>query len=844
MKISVNWIKEYLDFELPPTDELVRRIGSQLGEVVSVVDYGARYQGVVIVQVVECHKLEDSDHLNVCRIDDGGITPDVNRDEQGLVQVVCGAPNVREGIKVAWLPPGSTVPSTFDKDPFVLEARKLRGVVSNGMLASPKELAIGDSHEGILEIDADSQPGDAFAEVYGLNDTIIDVENKMFTHRPDCFGMLGVAREIASILGQPFHSPSDYLEPQLVAAVDETLALTVRNELPEQVPRLITQVFSGITIKPSPVWLQTKLARVGVRPINNVVDITNYIMLLTGQPLHAYDYDKVKALDNADHATLVVRNPRDQERLTLLNGKTIDPRPDAIMIASDSRLIGLGGVMGGGETEVDDTTTNIILECATFDMYSIRRSSMEHGIFSDAVTRFNKGQSPLQNDRIAGMAARLLVELAEATPGVYTDENSLSAETNERQSLHPAIGVHADFINLRLGSSLSAEEMSVLLQNAEFNSYVETDKLHVTAPFWRTDIELREDVVEEIGRLYGFDRLPLILPVRSIESAPRDALMSLKSKVRSILARAGANELLTYSFVRGRLLQQAGQDPEQAYRIGNALSPDLQYYRQSLVPSLLDKIHGNIKAGFDAFALFEVGKAHVLPAEPVEEPAEYERVGLVIAAGQKAAGGRSGAAYYEARNYLEFLLRELGIAEGVSFAPLIKDDADRVRVLKYAPFQLGRSAVVTVQGQVLAVVGEITAVTRKALKLPDYTAGFELDLQVLLEAAGRAGTTYRPLSRFPKVEQDICLRVPAESAYGEVAALAQAVLKTVSEEQALQSSLQALDIFQREDHAEHKQITFRVALSSFERTLTDTEAAKILDQIAAQAADRLRAERV
>ncbi|HVU59288.1 MAG TPA: phenylalanine--tRNA ligase beta subunit-related protein, partial [Candidatus Saccharimonadales bacterium] len=363
MKISLNSIRK-LDTQWHASgepvsdgaDALAARIGAQLGAIEEVIDVGSKYTGVLIANVVSCENHPDADRLHVCKVDDGGKAQGVERDSDGHVQVVCGAPNVHEGMLAAWLPPGTTVPSTYGKEPFVMEARAIRGQMSNGMMASPKELALGDSHEGILEIDEDVAPGTPFAEHFNLaGDVVFDIENKMFTHRPDCFGLLGVAREIAGIQGQAFKSPDWYkTDPVFPAAEADELKLEVRNEIPELVPRFTAITLRDVTITQSPVWLQIELAKLGMRPINNVVDLTNYYMLLTGQPLHAYDYDKVMAQDQgADHATIVVRHPKQGEKILLLNGKEVEPRPEAMMIATRDRLIGIGGVMGGGDTEVD-----------------------------------------------------------------------------------------------------------------------------------------------------------------------------------------------------------------------------------------------------------------------------------------------------------------------------------------------------------------------------------------------------------------------------------------------------------------------------------------------------------
>ena len=835
MKVSLNWMKWYGGQGLDtPIDELVERIGAQLGAVEEVENLGAKYQGVVVAKVVKCEDHPDADRLHVCTIDDGGNTPGVKRDENGHVQVVCGAPNVREGLMVAWLPPGSTVPESVGKDPFVLEARELRGVVSNGMLASPKELALGDSHEGILEIDEPkARPGDDFAKVYGLNDYIIDIENKMFTHRPDCFGQLGVAREISGISGAKFTSPDWYLRALDVSG-GALLPLQVQNELPGLVPRFLAISLSDITIKPSPLWLQTYLQRVGVRPINNVVDITNYMMLLTGQPMHAYDYDKLKALDGADVATIVVRQPRESEKLLLLNGKTIDPRQEAIMIASSSKLIGVGGVMGGTETEVDDSTKNIVLEVATFDMYSVRRTSMAHGLFTDAVARFNKGQSPLQNDKCAAKAIEMLGELAGAQTQQVVDDNHAEG----RQWVHPPVPVTTDFINTRLGFDLAGEDMKKLLENVEFQVAIENNKLTVTAPFWRTDIETREDVVEEVGRLYGFDKLPLVLPVRDIKPAPKNPALSLKQQIRARLAAAGANEVLTYSFVHGNLLDKIGQDKTQAFQLGNALSPDLQYYRLSLVPSLLEKVHANIKAGYNQLAMFELNKVHFLGEWDEIEPSvpnEDNHLAFVVAFGDKQRP--QSTAYYHARKYLEMV--SPGLTNELVPMTSFNFDTDEWGKQLTAPYESGRTALIVRDGMVWGVVGEFKPSVQRALKLPRYSAGFEVHLDVLRTGA----TAYTALSRFPSVRQDLTLTIASDKPFAQLYELIDMAL-IASAPANSQVKLEPVGIYQNKSDLAYKNVTLRITVTGQDRTLTDTEVSKVVDALVAQAQQKLGAERV
>lgn len=832
MKVSRNWIQQYIDGDLPADEDLAAKIGAQLGGIDEVTQLGPKYAGAVVVQVIACQPHPDSDHLNICRIDDGGVVQGVERDADGFVQVVCGAPNVQAGLTVVWLPPGAIVPETYGSaDPFVLGSRPLRGEVSHGMLASPRELAIGDSHEGILVIHQEAAPGTAFAAVLDLEDTVFDIENKMFTHRPDCFGQLGVAREVAGILGRQFHSPQWYVQqPQLPNG--NGLELAVDNTLLAEVPRFMAVALKEVVVRPSPLWLQAYLTRVGVRPINNVVDVTNYMMLLTGQPLHAYDYDKVAALTKNNGAHLTVRRPAAGETIALLNGKTITPRAEAIMIASGPELIGVGGVMGGSGTEVSAETVNIILECATFDMYSIRRTSMAHGLFTDAVTRNSKGQSPLQNDRIVGEAIRLLSDVSGAVVASSVIDSRADLPTPSSQT------VHVGHINSRLGLDLQAHDVTRLLGNVEFNSYAMENlgEVFVEAPFWRTDIAIAEDVIEEVGRLYGFDNLPLLLPKRSLTPAQTDGLLNLKQSIRHALSKAGANEVLTYSFVPGQLLTKVGQSPDQAFALSNALSPELQYYRLSVLPSLLEKVHANLKAGYDTFALFELGKGHALAHQaddPEGLPQEFNMLSLVFAAGPKA--GISGAAYYQARHYLDVLAASLGVSFEYRAFEAAPADAPAV-----APYQINRSAAIFIAGtdDNIGVVGEMTVSCRNALKLPEQTAGFDLDLDMLPQAAYRPA--YVPASRYPKTEQDICLRVAADVTYRTVY---ESIVTTLAASAgALRTEVKLLDIYQAA--ADAKQLTFRISFTNYQKTMTDQEANHVLDAIAKAAAEKYNATRV
>ena len=776
MKVSLNVIKQLINFELPPVDELVRRINQQLGSVEQVENLAERYRGARVVRVVECAKHPNADRLSVTKIDDGMTVPDVPRDENGLVQVVCGAPNVQADMWAVWLPPASTVPSSIlEGKPFTLDARKLRGVLSQGMLAAADELAIGTDHEGIVALTPRDlpagktlQPGADFAALFGLDDYVLDIENKMFTHRPDCFGQLGVAREIAGILHQPFTSPTWYNLEQVFGDGD-SVSLAVSNDIPQLVPRFMAVAIRGVQVAPSPFWQQCQLVAMGAKPINNIVDATNYVMLMTAQPTHAYDYDTLHG------GQLGVRMARQGETLTLLSGKTIELTPDDIVIADGQGPVALGGIMGGSRTEVSATTTTIVLECATFDMYAVRKMAMRHGVFTDALARFNKGQSPLQNaavlNRLIGMVGgEQASPVADIKP--FTSEHGGILDEYFAGKYEPAtIDITSRFINQRLGSHLAENDICTLLNNVEIHSHgpeKELGYICLQVPFWRTDLETKEDIVEEVGRLHGFDAVPRQLPMRRIRPARKNPRRELRRVVREALARAGANEVLSYSFVHERVLRGAGQDPAQAFSLSNALSPDLQYYRLSVLPSLLDKVHANIKAGHSEFMLFEIGKGHT-KARMGEDglPAEQSLIDLVYSSKKP----RAGAAFYRVRATLDQLAHDSGLTLVYTPVAAAQDDP------AYAPFDINRSAHVWVEGsettgqpgrQLIGVVGELRPAVVKHFKLPDYTAAASLRLDVMEQVWRDTMVHYQPISRYPTTARDISIQTSTEVTYNEL----------------------------------------------------------------------------
>lgn len=816
MIISVNWLKKFTKIDLP-VQELAERIGARLVEIESIEDLTPKYKDVLVVKVVESKEVENSDHLSVTKIDDGGVTTHVERDENGLIQVVCGAPNVKAGMLAAWLPPESTVPETVGtSDPFVLGTRELRGYMSNGMLASAKELDLYDDHSGIISIDVDAKPGTSFAELYELNDQLLDIENKSLTHRPDTFGIIGFAREVAGILGQDFTTP-DWLanvSPTIPVTAEAVEAPTVVIDDPALSDRFTAIVLSGVNeAAQSPLQLQTYLARSGVRPISAVVDVTNYLMLLTGQPMHAYDYDKFLAVANGKNE-VHVRSAHKGETLALLDGRVVEMGEDDIVIAAGDTAVGLAGAMGGANTESDASTKRILLEAATFDLYTLRAVQMRHGVFSEAITRLTKGVPADLSAPVMAEATRLLADYAGAAVA------SPLAEAYPGRHDASTVVVTLQQLNGVLGTDFSTDDVARILHYVEIETSVDGETMTATVPYWRHDLAITEDIIEEVGRLAGFDTITPTLAARDFTAVRPSDFDGVRSRIRQALVRAGANEVLTYSFVHGDMMRKAGQSIDDAYRLTNSISPELQYYRQSLTPSLLSAIHPNIKQGYDHFAVFELNKFHNKRHELTDEgvPREFDSVGLVVARNKK----QSSAAFYEAKRHLNYLADSLGLT--FVYEPLEADTDYPVT----QPFEPKRSARVWNHDKTVAigVVGEYKQSVQKAFKLPPHVAGFEVAPVSLARLVAAQGTTYTPLSRYPGVERDVCFQVADEVTYGEVFSATQAAAAATG----LQVSVEPIDLYQPDDH-QTKNITLRIGFVSHDKTLTGEEVAEYMNTI-------------
>ena len=819
MIISVNWLKKFVP-NLPEIGELSKLIGARLVEIESVENLGEKYKDVIIAKVISAEKVENSDHLNLCKIDDGGVRKDIERDENGFIQVVCGAPNVRAGIFVTWLPPESIVPETFGGENFKLGARKLMGNMSNGMIASLRELGLGDEHDGILEVlpevfENGIQAGDSFAEKFELNDFLLEVENKSLTHRPDCFGIVGFAREVAGILGEEFIEPEFIKGSNFEGVEDRKIDIEIRN--PKICERYTVAIFdvSNILKNPNLTIEKTYILRSGMRLIDEITDLANKIMFETAQPLHTFDLEKLEKLNGQSDIKIVVRNAFNGEELELLGGKKIKMNEKDIVIAtgeSGEIVIALAGAMGGISTAIDETTSKILVESAIFNLYNLRNTQMRHGIFSEAITRFTKGIPQMLSRKVLDLFAEDILAMGGKSLSLVAD----SKDNNYREQLK--ISVSNDEINQVLGTDFSNDQIHRTLENVGILAENENSETFLV-PFWRNDLHIKEDLIEEVGRLNGYDNIALQLPERTFKAVKKAKIDLLQSEIREILTAGGANEILTYSFIHGDLLEKVNQDSQNSYKIVNSISPDLQYYRQTLTPSLLSKVSQNIRAGFSEFAIFEMNKITEKSLGLNEEnvPIEQKKLAFVY------VNNKGENAFYQAKNYAYFLFKKLGIEAEFSKFNLEKSPLS-------AEFEPKRSAVIEILNNgkkiTLGVIGEFKKSVQKSLKLPEATAGFELDLNVLLDNLVRSNVKIKNFSKFQSVERDISINVDEKREFSDIFD----IFKNISDKfENIEIEVLPIDIFKNSDGT--KNVSIRFKITPFKKTLTGEEIQEIVQKI-------------
>jgi len=809
MRVPYSWLREYCDPGMEPAalaDRLVMT-GTEVERIETVGPESG--EGFVVGKVVKCEKHPKADRLSACIVDTG----------DGERPIVCGAPNVAAGQTVAVALPGATMPNGMK-----LRKAKLRGLPSEGMILAADELEVGDDHEGIMVLEDDLSAGTPLGEVLPLGEAVLEIE--VTPNRSDCFGVHGVAREVHAISGAPL-APDPWIEDAPggpvtgygpVAGGESAADYTsVTVEVPNLCPRFTARVFTDVTIGPSPLWLQQRLTAAGQRPINNVVDITNYVMLLTAQPLHAFDLDKVPG------GELIVRTAREGEKMTTLDGveRTFDA--ETVLVCDREGPSGVAGIMGGQRSEVSDETTRVLLEVACWNGTNILRTSRMLGLRSEASARFEKQLHPDLALRAQVIASRLLVELCGAKMVAGTID--VAAEVPEPRRLT----LRAARVEGLLGMAISQDEQKTYLERLGFGVEAAGDDLEVTVPPDRHyDVTREVDLIEEVARVHGIDEhLPTTLPATGEAVGGLSREQRLRRRAEDALRDLGFDQVVGWSFTdpgeAGRLRIPADDARANPVPLANPLSEEQSAMRTTLLGSLLDVAARNAARGTDALALFESARVY-LEGEgefagdrpsPVAEPHRLAAIAVGSLAQRSWRGGGEAADFFALKGVAEALAHGLGA--DLAFAPAEE------------PFlHPGRSATVSVGGAAAGWLGEVHPLVCKTWDL-DAAVAFELDLAPLLAAATLGEESYEDVTTFPAVYQDLAVVVPAETPASEVR---EAILGAGGE---LLQAAEVFDLYEGEQVGEgRKSLALNLEFRAADRTLTDEEVGSLRERIKAK----------
>lgn len=798
MKCTVSWLEQFTSTEGYSPAQLADRL-TMLGlEVDSVEELFMNLEDFITAKVISVAKHPDADKLTLCQVDTGS----------GQIQVVCGAPNVRAGMVSALARPGVQLP-----DGTKIKKAKVRGVESAGMLCSARELGLSVDHSGIMELDEKLEAGMPLRQALQLADAVIEVD--LTPNRPDCASVRGIAREIASFTGSGLRP----LVEQVTALSGTDTGFSVRIDEPALCPRYAARKLTGFRIGPSPAWMQQRLAAVGMRPINNIVDITNYVMLESGQPLHAFDFDSLKG------QAIVVRRPQDGEKeFTTLDGNSRSLEADTLLICDAERPVALAGVMGGLNSEITEETTTLLLESACFDPVSIRRTARRLGIPSEASYRFERGVDPDLADKALQRAVDLMVELT----GAKADPDGHDQYPGKKALLR--VPLRMGRLNTLLGTQVSEDEAVRLLSSIGFElTPTGAGQFEVLVPSFRVDIEREVDLVEEVARLVGFDNIPATQPLIRMDSPAEDPMRRLCRDIGRNMTSQGFYQAINYSFVAPAhhdMATLAGDDPRRrTIRLLNPLSEEQAVLRTLLLPGLLENIERNSNFQHTDIRLFETGKiflarkANELPEERMQLCAvmsgqRYPKAEPLYFSGQKSE-------FADIKGALIQLLWRLGlpVKQGTALT-LEKDDQAR------QPYAKTESSLAVHAGsRVIGHLGAVDPAVLKAFSIKQPVYFFELDLEELL-ALPRLEKHFTALSRFPSTSRDISLVVPEEFAAGDLLA---AVL---AQKQKYVESTQLFDVYRGEPlSAGEKSVSLSITYRSPNATLDDASVDKIHNKI-------------
>jgi phenylalanyl-tRNA synthetase beta chain len=806
MRISLKWLSEYVD--LPGPEEVARQLTAVGLEVEGIERTGQGLEGIVAARILSSEKHPNAEKLSVTQVDAGAGEP---------LQIVCGAKNYAVGDVVPLATVGATLPGGTK-----IERAKLRGIESFGMLCSAKELGLATDASGLLILPKDVKPGTRIADALQLADVFLEIN--VTPNRPDALSHVGIAREVAAILGKPVRLPA----PKLAEAGAKAASLVkVRIDAPEQCPRYAARVIEGVKIGPSPLWLQRRLEGCGVRSISNVVDATNFVLLELGHPLHAFDLDKVAGSE------IVVRSARKGEKITTLDGKERALETDDLLIADRDRGSALAGVMGGSVSEISQATTRVLLESAFFQPSTIRRTSRRQGLKSEASYRFERGADPAMVLPAVDRCAALIAELSGGTvrPGIV--------------DVHPRPAKPGE-VRLRwvrpselLGMEIARQEARKILAGLGFvEKGADADGATFVVPSWRVDVSIEEDLVEEIVRTKGYHAIPETLPRTAIDTPVESLEIQAIARIRAALETAGFAEAVNFSFVAERELEPfeqrvvTGDGSGRALGIAlkNPISADLSVMRTSLVPSLLKNVVHNRRQRVEDVRLYEIASVYHPHEDPKTRPTTESIEVAAVLFGRRSpvgwgAGGNDGADFYDAKGAVQGVLEALGVdarwvAQGDSWlhprtsARILAADGD----------------------DVLGVVGELHPRVAATFDLPRGVLALRLSLDALLRRA-KLVPQYRPIPRLPAVLRDLAVVVKEE--------VTSASVEAVVREEPLVEVVMLFDVYRGAPlPAGKKNLALAIRYRAADRTLTDPEAdaahARILQRLAENLGAELR----
>lgn len=803
MRVSYKWLQEFVDIDISPA-ELADRLTLAGITVEGVLETGEGVEKVLTGRIESITQHPNADKLVVTSVDVG----------TEKLQIITAATNVREGDVIPVAVEGAKLASGL-----VIKRAKLRGVESRGMMCSGKELGIdpktmsAEQANGIMILPPDTPLGKDAKEVLGLDDYVLELD--LTPNRGDCLSVIGVARETAALLDKPFRPPQP-----VVCELDEKIEGQVRVDIldPDLCRRFAGRLIRNVRVGSSPLWMQQRLRAAGMRPINNIVDVTNYVMLELGQPMHAFDYNLLK------DGHIIVRRIRDGEKIITLDGAERVLTPGMLGITDPSGPVAVAGVMGGQSTEVTEDTVSILLESAFFNPISIRRTSKSLGLRSEASLRFEKGIDIGGCARAADRAAQLIVEMG-CGDAVSGRIDIIPEPVKERVvQLRPSQAAHV------LGVDVSVETAQEILTSLQFAVQKAGDNLQVTVPTHRVDVSMEVDLIEEVARMYGYNRVPDTLPFGRSTRGLRTEKQAFTARARSIMAESGLYEVMTYSFVHPRIFNLMNLPPDsplrKALKIQNPLSEEHSVMRTMLLPCLMDVLVRNYNRRVQDGAFFEIGRVFIPRGADIQPE---ERTVLSAAAMGRASGSWNMAPGELDFYYLKGVLENLFCGLRTSSVTFTPEPADPI-------FHPGRTAVLEADGVRLGIVGELHPEVLENYELPLKVTALELDLDMLMELSGRTAV-FKSLPKFPGIERDMAIlvrkEIPAASIFETIRAAGGKLMCSVS----------LFDIYHGEQVPDGMQsMAFSLKFQADDRTLTDAEVGEKTEAIAGALSIKFGAE--